>query len=47
MYLRTDDGEVEGVRKTDGYMDARKYAPGQGRSICERLTLLANTSIKT
>lgn len=48
MYLRTDDGEVEGVRKTDGYMDARKYAPAQmANSICERLTLLANTSIKT
>ncbi len=27
MFIRTDDGEVEGVFKTDGYVDARKHGP--------------------
>lgn len=29
MYLRMDDGPVEGVRETDGYIDVRQYEPEQ------------------
>ena len=27
MYLRMDDGAVEGVMETDGYVDVRQYEP--------------------
>ncbi len=27
MYVRMDDGDVEGVMSTDGYIDARQYTP--------------------
>jgi hypothetical protein len=29
MFVRTDDGVVEGVFKTDGYVDARKFEPAK------------------
>jgi len=46
MFVRTDDGTVEGVFKTDGYVDARKFAPAKiAEFICQRLDVLrANNS---
>ena len=42
MFVRTDDGAVEGVFKTDGYVDARRFSPSQiAQFIVERLELLA------
>jgi hypothetical protein len=41
MFVRTDDGSVEGVFQTDGYIDARKFPPAKiAEFICERLILL-------
>jgi hypothetical protein len=41
MFVRTDDGEVAGVFKTDGYVDARKYKPDEiANFICERVNIL-------
>jgi hypothetical protein len=41
MFIRTDDGAVEGVFKTDGYVDARRFAPAQlAAFIEERVRLL-------
>jgi hypothetical protein len=41
MFVRTDDGTVEGVFKTDGYIDARKFEPARiADFICERLDVL-------
>ena len=41
MFVRTDDGEVEGVLKTDGYVDARKFEPAKiAEFICERLEVI-------
>jgi len=38
MFVRTDDGEVEGVFNTDGYVDAREYDAAKiTEFICERL----------
>ena len=40
MFMRTDDGEVEGVFKTDGYIDIRKRTPAEiAQFICERVAL--------
>jgi len=40
MFVRTDDGEVDGVMKTDGYLDARNFTPPRiAEFICERLEL--------
>jgi len=45
MFVRTDDGEVEGVFKTDGYVDARRFGPDRiAEFICERLTVLRQPS---
>lgn len=42
MFVRTDDGAVEGVFKTDGYVDARRFNPSQiAQFIVERIELLA------
>ncbi len=42
MFVRTDDGVVDGVFKTDGYVDARKFSPSKiAEFICERLRILA------
>lgn len=41
MFVRTDDGIVEGVFKTDGYVDAQTVAPADiARYISERLDVL-------
>ncbi|WP_316237005.1 toll/interleukin-1 receptor domain-containing protein [Bradyrhizobium sp. SZCCHNR1015] len=43
MFVRTDDGAVDGVFKTDGYVDARRFSPGQiAQFICERLAVLSS-----
>jgi len=40
MFVRMDDGEVEGIRPSDGYIDARIYSPIDVASfICERAEL--------
>jgi hypothetical protein len=40
MFIRTDDGEVDGVAKTDGYLDARDFTPARiAELICERLSI--------
>lgn len=40
MFVRLDDGEVEGVFKTDGYVDARKFSPHDvARFVEERVNL--------
>lgn len=42
MFVRMDDGAVEGVFKTDGYVDGRKFSPADiARFIHERVDLLA------
>jgi hypothetical protein len=42
MFVRTDDGAVDGVFKTDGYVDARRFSPAQiAQFICERFAVLA------
>lgn len=41
MFVRTDDGEVEGVFKTDGYVDARRYDSASiAKFVCQRLDVL-------
>lgn len=41
MFVRTDDGTVDGVFKTDGYIDARKFEAAKiADFICERLNVL-------
>ncbi len=43
MFIRTDDGDVDGVFKTDGYIDARKYAPTKiAEFVHERSQLLSS-----
>lgn len=40
MFVRTDDGVVNGVFKTDGYIDARTHTPARiAEFICERVRL--------
>lgn len=42
MFVRVDDGAVDGVFRTDGYVDARRFAPDQiAQFIAERLALIA------
>lgn len=44
MFVRTDDGAVEGIFKTDGYIDIRRFSAKQvAKFICERLDLLTRT----
>lgn len=41
MFIRLDDGEVDGVFKTDGYVDARRFKPNEiAAFIVERLSYL-------
>lgn len=41
MYIRIDQGEVNGVFKTDGYIDATKHKPEEiARFITERIEIL-------
>ena len=43
MFVRTGAGEVDGVFRTDGYIDAEKVSSGQiAQFICERLMLLTS-----
>jgi hypothetical protein len=42
MFIRTDDGYVDGVFKTDGYVDARRFSPADlAGFIHERSELIA------
>lgn len=42
MFVRTDDGSVDGVFETDGYLDARLFSPADiAEFIHERLLLLS------
>lgn len=41
MYIRTDDGSVDGVFKTDGYVDARSFSAAQLASFIHERALLA------
>jgi|GEM_PF-483502 len=42
MYIRTDEGSVEGVFKTDGYIDAREFSPSKiAEFIVERIGLIS------
>lgn len=41
MYVKMDDGAVDGVFITDGYVDGRRYSPGDiARFVRERVELL-------
>ena len=41
MYVKLDEGDIQGVLKTDGYIDGQKYSPPEiARFIQERLILL-------
>ena len=41
MFIRMDDGEVDGIFKTDGYIDATKHIPEEiANFIVERAELL-------
>jgi hypothetical protein len=41
MYIRLDDGQVDGVFKTDGYVDGTKFTPKElSRFINERISLI-------
>jgi len=45
MFVRIDDGEVDGVQPGDGFVDARKYSPEQiAKFIAERYSLLKKPS---
>jgi hypothetical protein len=40
MYIRMDDGKVDGVFNTDGYIEATKYRPEEiANFIVERIEL--------
>lgn len=42
MFVRVDDGAVDGVFRTDGYVDARRFVPAQiAQFIAERAALIA------
>jgi len=46
MFVRTDDGPVDGVFKTDGYVDARKFSPSKiAEFISERLEVLVRDNV--
>jgi len=41
MFVKMDDGSVDGVFKTDGYIDGRKFSPQEiAHFIQERVELL-------
>lgn len=42
MYIRTDDGAVDGVPSTDGYVDARKYSARELASFIRQRVDLIN-----
>ena len=42
MYVKMDEGDVKGVLKTDGYVDARKKTPEQvAELINERVKIIS------
>ena len=41
MFVRTDDGRVDGVFKTDGYVDARHFMPSQIAHFINERAMLA------
>jgi DNA-binding CsgD family transcriptional regulator len=48
MYIRTGEGEVQGVFKTDGYVDARRFSPAQiADFIQQRISLIFTTDSGT
>ena len=48
MFVRLDDGAVEGVFKTDGYVDARKFSPEDiAAFIQERVKLISRCLLYT
>jgi hypothetical protein len=41
MYVRMDDGKVDGVFKTDGYIDGRTHSPKEiAKYIKQRIDLI-------
>lgn len=41
MFIRTDDGQVDGIFKTDGYVDARRFTAAELASFIHERTVLA------
>jgi hypothetical protein len=41
MFVRLDDGEVDGVFRTDGYVDARRHSPAEIAHFIEQRVALA------
>jgi len=47
MFIKMDDGKVEGVFDTDGYIDGRTHSPEEiARFIKERVTLLSTIEVE-
>lgn len=47
MFIKMDDGKVEGVFATDGYIDGRTHSPKEtAKYINERVSLLSSTGMK-
>src|SRR5215207_3818890 len=47
MFVRLDDGEVEGVFRTDGYVDARHHSPSEiAHFIQHRVALLRDARVR-
>jgi hypothetical protein len=47
MFVRTDDGPVDGVFKTDGYLDARRFSAADIATFIHERTLLLDLSTGT
>ena len=46
MYIKVDDGSVEGVQQTDGYVDLRRFSPAKvAEFICERFAILSRKGV--
>jgi len=44
MFIRLDDGHVDGIFGTDGYIDGRKHTPQQVASfIAQRINILSDS----
>lgn len=41
MFIRTDDGSVDGVFKTDGYVDARRFSASELAGFIHERAMLA------
>ena len=42
MFVRTDDGSVDGVFRTDGYVDARRFDAAELASFIHERALIAS-----